>query len=375
MSSQTPDLIAPVDKPVVFDSPQLSTSLQEVDILIQASKARADFQVDGSGLTVAVADTGLNAGHVDFSGRVLTQKNFTTDNGGDPDNADDGNSHGTNVAGIVAARKGDHEGVAPGAKIVPLKVLRNDGGGSFQAVDDALQWVIDHGQANKISVVCMSLGDSGNYSNDTQFGTDGIVAKLAKLRQMKVAVCIAAGNDYFTHSSQQGMAFPGILRHSVSVGAVYDAFEGPFQYKSGAVAHVSAPDHITPFSQRLHPDMSARCFTDIFGPGAPVTSSGVGGPNAESVQHGTSQATPVVTGVLLLMQQLHLRETGRMPSVDELVEWMRRSAIRIFDGDDELNNVKPTKKEFLRVTAVGALDAIRRDLQKQLLAGSWGHKP
>ena len=164
MTDQTPELITPIEKPVVFDRPQLSTALKEVDILIQASKARSDFQVDGAGLTVAVADTGLNAGHVDFAGRVVVQKNFTADNGGDPDNADDGNAHGTNVGGIIAAQKGDHDGVAPGAGIIPLKVLRNDGGGSFQAVDEALQWVIDNGAAHNMSVVCMSLGDSGNYA-------------------------------------------------------------------------------------------------------------------------------------------------------------------------------------------------------------------
>lgn len=375
MTDQTPELIAPIEKPVVFDRPQLSTALKEVDILIQASKARSDFQVDGAGLTVAVADTGLNTGHVDFAGRVVAQKNFTGDNGGDPNNADDGNAHGTNVGGIIAAQKGDHDGVAPGAGIIPLKVLRNDGGGSFQAVDEALQWVIDNGTAHNISVVCMSLGDSGNYADDGQFAGSGIVDKLDTLRQMKVAVCIAAGNDYFTHNSQQGMGFPGILQQSVSVGAVYDAFEGPFQYNSGAQAFISAPDHITPFSQRLHPDVAPECFTDIFAPGAPVTSAGIGGPNAESIQHGTSQATPVVAGVLLLMQQFHLRETGHMPEVDDLVEWMRRSAVRIVDGDDESNNVAPTNKEFLRVTAVGALDAVRRELQKQLLAGAIYKQP
>jgi subtilisin family serine protease len=361
-----PQAIKPVERPKQFVRPQISTRLVEVDLLVQASAARQTFQVDGSGLAVGVADTGLNAGHVDFAGRVLAQKNFTGDNGGDPDDANDGNGHGTNVTGIIAARMGDHLGVAPGAGIIPLKVLDDSGSGSFAAVDAALQWVLDNGEAHRVSVVCMSLGDGENYTDDGQFAGEALVGKLNELKRRDVAVCIASGNDFFTHQSAPGMGFPSILRDCVSVGAVYDAFEGPFSYASGAEAFLSAPDHITPFSQRLHPDHSEICFTDIFAPGAPVRSAGIGGERAESVQHGTSQATPVVAGVVLLMQEFHLRETGRLPKVDQIVDWMRRSAERIFDGDDEAGNVQPTQKEYLRVTAVGALDAIRRDLERDL---------
>lgn len=362
-----PQTIKRVERPSQFERPQLTISIVEVDLLVQASAARASFQVDGSGLTVGVADTGLNAGHVDFVGRVLAQRNFTSDNGGNADDATDGNGHGTNVTGIIAAEKGDHRGVAPGAGIVPLKVLDDSGNGSFAAVDAALQWVLDHGEAHSVSAVCMSLGDGANYADDGEFAGQALTEKLAELKARKVAVCIAAGNDYFTHQSAPGMGYPSILRDCVSVGAVYDAFEGPFSYSSGAEAFLSAPDHITPFSQRLHSEHSEICFTDIFAPGAPVRSAGINGPHGESVQHGTSQATPVIAGVILLMQQFHLRETGRLPEVDQLVDWMRRSAVRIFDGDDEAGNVQPTGKEYLRVTAVGALDAIRRDLEKDLL--------
>ena len=107
-----------------------------------------------------------HATHVDFAGRVVAQRNFTSDNDGDVDDATDGQGHGTNVGGIIAAN-GDHIGIAPQANLVPIKVLSNQGGGSFSWIDDALQWVIDHREEHNITAVCMSLGDGGNYTSDS----------------------------------------------------------------------------------------------------------------------------------------------------------------------------------------------------------------
>ncbi|NJO37352.1 MAG: S8/S53 family peptidase [Rhizobiales bacterium] len=227
--------------------------------------------------------------------------------------------------------------------------------------------MIDHRREHNVTVVCMSLGDGSNHADDGAFAQHDIMKRVKKLRKERVPVCIAAGNDFFSHGSAQGMAFPGILRHAVSVGAVYDEFEGPFAYQSGARTDASGPDRITPFSQRLHPSRNKACRTDIFAPGAPIRSSGIDGPNGESVQSGTSQAAPVVAGILMLMQEFHLRETARMPDVDQLVEWLRRGGAVINDGDDEIDNVTNTGLDFIRLNAIGALDAIRRDLQKQLL--------
>ncbi|NJO37351.1 MAG: S8 family serine peptidase [Rhizobiales bacterium] len=132
MPNSVPIDISPVEPPRQFDRPQMSTRLVEADRLVQASLARQQFQVTGAGLTAAVIDTGLNLLHVDFAGRIADQRNFTADNGGDPGDATDGQGHGTNVGGIVVAN-GDHTGMAPSARIVPLKVLANDGRGSFAA--------------------------------------------------------------------------------------------------------------------------------------------------------------------------------------------------------------------------------------------------
>jgi subtilisin family serine protease len=366
----TPRDIPPVDRPRQLAEAQFGPELVKVDKVIRASEARSAFSVDGTGLAVAVLDTGLRTTHVDFAGRVIAQRNFTADNGGDPKNATDGQGHGTNVAGIIVAG-GLHTGIAPGANVIPLKVLTNAGGGSFDTVRQALIWVRDNRAAFNITAVCMSLSDQQNYTADGPFAPDAIADLLAELRAARVAVAISAGNEYFTHNSQQGMGYPAILRGCVSVGAVYDANEGPFSYASGAKALSTAQDRITPFSQRLHEKVNKETRTDIFAPGAPVTSAGIENDQAESVQHGTSQAAPVAAGVLLLMQQYHQMRTGKLPQVDDLVTWMRAGGHKIVDGDDEHDNVLHTNLTFLRLDAVGALDAIRRALQKEiLLAGA-----
>ncbi|MCF0068870.1 S8 family serine peptidase [Dyadobacter sp. CY261] len=352
--------------PVQFQIPQLLILDREVDTLIRTVEARRAFRVSGAGLTVAVLDTGLRVTHQDFAGRVPTQRNFTADNNGDPNNASDGNGHGTNVAGIIVA-SGLHNGIAPMASVIPLKVLSNNGGGSFEAVVDALDWVLDNHLKYNITVVSLSLGNTANYAGDEEFRNSDLHERILQLKNLRIPVVIAAGNEYFRFQ-QQGMSFPAIIRECVSVGAVYDANVGPRSYQSGAQAETTAADCITPFSQRLHQTSHTHCRTDIFAPGAPITSSGISSDMGESVQDGTSQATPVISGVLMLMQEYFLKTTRKLPEVDFLVECLRNGAVKIHDGDDEVNNVTPTRVDYLRVDALDALDAVRRQLQIGLLA-------
>lgn len=369
---EAPTTIAPVEQPVAFDRPQLTAKLLESTRYIRADEARRDFSVSGDGTCVAVLDTGLRASHEDFAGRVPVQANFTTDNGAQLDDASDGNGHGTNVAGIIAAN-GIHTGIAPNASIIPVKVLRNDGGGSFQWVEQALQWVLDHHQEHRITAVSMSLGDSGNFLSD-QFDNDGIRDRIIKLRALRVPVMIAAGNDFYRHGSIEGMGYPGIIRECLSVGAVYDADEGPFQYADGATAFTSGSGRLTPFSQRLHESTAPETRTDVFAPGAPVTSSGHTSDRGESIQHGTSQATPVTAGVVLLLQEYYQRLAGELPEVDEIERWIRQGAKTITDGDDEDDNVTNTGKEFAVLDAYDTLDAVRRSARLDLFESSESSK-
>ena len=358
-------IIPPPESPVQFDSQQLMVEDIEVDTLIRVQRARDTFRVDGSGLTVAVLDTGLRTTHVDFEGRVRAQRNFTADNGGAPDDASDGDGHGTNVGGIIVGN-GIHVGIAPGAGIVPLKVLGNHGGGTFEAINAGLQWMLDHQEEFNITVANLSLGAEMNLSDDADLRDFSTTLLIRRLTERNIAVVVAAGNDYFKFK-EPGMGFPAIIRETISVGAVYDSSVGGFQYRSGAEAFSTGANRITPFSQRLHDDHHRDARTDIFAPGAPVTAAGINNDRAESIQHGTSQATPVTAGVILLMQEFFLRSANRLPSVETVIACLRNGAVLTNDGDDEDDNVPHTGKDYPRIDAFSALVAARRSLQLEVL--------
>lgn len=350
--------------PVQFDSPQLTIMDAEVDSLIRVKRARDEFQVDGNGLTVAVLDTGLRTTHVDFNGKVVAQQNFTADNDENPNDASDGQGHGTNVSGLIVANN-IHRGIALGANIIPLKVLDNHGNGSFDAIDNALQWVLDNHQTFSVSVVNMSLGGSDNNIDDSPFKNLKTTRLIRELKTKDIAVVVAAGNDY-GNFRQEGMGFPAILRETVSVGAVYDSNIGGPHFYSGATAFTTEKDRITPFSQRLHPSINPFTNTDIFAPGSIATSSGKDSDIGESIQSGTSQATPVTAGVILLMQEFYKKNKGKLPSVDLLIECLRKGSITIVDGDDEHDNVPHANKSYQRIDALLALESVRRSLQLEL---------
>jgi subtilisin family serine protease len=314
----------------------------------------------------------LRTSHRDFKDRVIAGKNFT-DEGAGEDDVSDLDGHGTNVAGIVVAGGSDtggiHLGMAPKAKIVPLKVL-TQAGGDFGAVSKALKWVLDHRAEHNISVVNMSLGDSGNYQDDQGFAGDAaqVQTLIKALRAQRVAVVVAAGNAYHTFSpkgspAKEGMGFPAAVRETVSVGAVFDRSDSnAIEFVDGTIVFSQKPNGIAAFSQRLHQTVSPTSRTDIFAPGAPIVSSGNASDDGSSVESGTSQASPVAAGVILLVQEAYKAKHGDLPTVDQVEGFLRLNAVKLLDGALEDDNVAHTGKEFLRLDALEALDAARPDV-------------
>lgn len=344
----------------------------EVDALLKLPEARRDFDVTGAGVAVVVLDSGLRLTHRDFASRVSAWHNFTDE--GDPEDVSDLNGHGTNVAGIIAAEgRFAPRGVAPGCSIIPLKVIRKDGSGDFQWMLAALDWTIKHAKDEHIGAVSMSLGNPENYQTleqalanaNARATFDVIRQRIQALTQSGIVVVIAAGNDYF-RSKAEGMSFPAIVSDCISVGAVYDSTilgtdgqPAKVGYLSGAVARTTGPDRLTPFTQRLHSTTNATGATDVFAPGAPITSAGAQADDGLSVQSGTSQATPVVTGLVLLIEDYFITNAKRRPTSAEIVECLNTGSQPIIDGDDEDDNVPHSQKRYGRVSPAGALAVAR----------------
>ncbi|HKE60505.1 MAG TPA: S8 family serine peptidase, partial [Pyrinomonadaceae bacterium] len=149
--------------------------------------------LDGSGVTIAILDSGIDTNHKSFSsisGKIKFSKDFTDEN-----RTDDRYGHGTHVAAIAAGAgaptNGGYEGIAPGASLVSLRVLDSDGVGTVAGVLSALDWLISNKGTYNIRVVNMSLGTVAinSYKNDP------ICNAVRKLVDSGVLVVAAAGNN------------------------------------------------------------------------------------------------------------------------------------------------------------------------------------
>jgi serine protease len=143
----------------------------------------------GRGATIAVVDTGVDASHEDLARNMVAGRDITSDDASSMDE----NGHGTHVAGIAAAVAGNGKGVAgvaPDAKIMPVRVLGPDGSGDGLDVDDGIRWAADHGA----EVINLSLGD--NVVIEDLSG--GSMSDACNYAWSKSAICVvAAGNDKF----------------------------------------------------------------------------------------------------------------------------------------------------------------------------------
>ena len=310
-------------------------------------------------MTAAIIDTGLKRDHVDFlpSSRYVGGRNFV---GAKPEeDVSDFHGHGTHVAGVLAAGGTIHHGIAPKARLVILKI-GNYNGPSRAALRDALQWVVRKRRKLNISVVNVSCAD-GSYVDDTSFTPNDIQPLIAKLRSKGVPVVISSGNAFFQQPCE-GMGHPAIFRESTSVGAVYAADVGCHEYLDGSKAFSTGPGRFLPMSQRLHQTTHRATKTDIFAPGAHTISCGIASPTDSTTMTGTSQAAPVIAGILLLMQEYAIRNFEYRATVDELEASLVAGADLRYDGDDEDDNGRHTKKEYPIVNAVGAIEALDRIL-------------
>jgi len=146
-----------------------------------------DEGIDGSGIVVAVIDTGIDKNHPDLYGKVIAEKNFVED---EP-TTDDLYGHGTHCAGIIAgtgeASGGRYRGVAPGATLMNVRVLDSEGSGYLSDVIAGIEWAVDNGA----DVISISLG--GSHSGDVYAKPDGMAVNAAM--DAGVVVCVAAGNS------------------------------------------------------------------------------------------------------------------------------------------------------------------------------------
>ncbi|MFD9764346.1 S8 family peptidase [[Kitasatospora] papulosa] len=203
----------------------------------------------GGDVTAYVIDTGVRVTHKDFEGRA-TSGFDAVDNDED---ADDGNGHGTHVAGTIA---GAAHGVAKKAKIVAVRVLDDAGSGTTEQVVAGIDWVTANHEGP--SVANMSLGGGADPALD---------AAVQKAIASGVTFAVAAGNE----SSDAGEGSPSRVPEAITV------------------ASSTEDDEQSSFS-------NFGSIVDIYAPGSDITSAWNDSDDATNTISGTSMATPHVVG-------------------------------------------------------------------------------
>ena len=116
----------------------------------------------GKNVKIAVIDTGCCTTHPDLKDNIIGGRNFTSEDNGDPNKYEDGNSHGTHCCGVIAGN-GHILGVAPNAKLLVLKALGSSGNGNLESIVNAMNYAI---VANNILIV-VACGNSGDGDANT----------------------------------------------------------------------------------------------------------------------------------------------------------------------------------------------------------------
>jgi len=162
--------------------------------------------------TIAIVDSGIDASRADFAGRLYPQVNLSSLT---PNATGDGRGHGTFVAGIAAGDATGKSGAAPTAKILPIRVMDDNGVAMTSDVIRAAQWIYDNKDAYNVKVANFSL----HSAMPSRFVNDPLDKAVEKLWFAGVTVVVAAGN-YGTAAGPSGVMYaPGNDPFVITVGA------------------------------------------------------------------------------------------------------------------------------------------------------------
>jgi serine protease AprX len=260
----------------------LDQSVRIIKNPVQWSNVESAFgrSINGSRTKIAILDTGIDTTHPDFkfpngTSKIIASTSFT----GEP--TDDGYGHGTHVASIAVgtggASSGQYVGIAPGATLLNVKILDNQGHGEESQIISGIQWAVDH----NASVLNMSFGTATDGD-----GTDPLSMTVDWATSQGAVCVVAAGNsgpDMYTLNT------PAIAGSAITVGA---------STKGDAV-----PD----FSSR-GPTNDGRIKPDVVAPGVDIiaaraTGTSLGTPVSEYYTRltGTSMAAPHIAGAAALL--------------------------------------------------------------------------
>jgi len=265
--------------------------------------------VTGRGVSVAVIDSGIDTAHQAFGSRVLYSKDFTGHN-----DASDHYGHGTHVAAIIAgegAADSGYRGIAPGASLLNLRVLGDDGSGDESDVIEAIDWTVEHRREFNVRVINLSLGAPVLQP----YRDDPLCEAVERAVRAGITVVAAAGN--YGRTADGKTIFGGITSPANS----------PFAIAVGAIdTHATADrtdDTVATYSSKGPTRYDLIVKPDLAAPGSHIVSAEAtgsllatryadhhisgGGVTAAMQLSGTSMAAGVVSGAVALLADEHER--------------------------------------------------------------------
>ena len=318
----------------------------------------------GNGVIVAILDTGVNYNHIDIANSMWDGGPEFPHYGYDVVNHDndpmDDYMHGTHCAGIVAGQgnAGTQTGIAPGAKIMAVKIMDETGYGGDAQIIEGIEFALTHGA----DILSCSFGDpeTGGYALYRQL--------YETVLDAGVVAAVAAGNvgdQQYTYPKPFNVEAPGNCPppwfhpdqtlhggHTavVCVGAT-DATDKHSGFSSVGPVTWAEGANIGEYSDYPYevgnPDMPGLIRPDISAPGANITSLGFPGNTVYDTHDGTSMATPCVAGVMALL--LEAEPTLSPAEIDSIIEL---TATKI--GNYNKNNVTGSG----RIDALAAVNAL-----------------
>jgi serine protease AprX len=304
--------------------------------------------LSGKGVGVAVIDSGVDAQHNALKGRVTFTKDFT---GGD---GSDLYGHGTHVASIVAGRIGktnetsDFRGVASGARIINLRVLKDDGSGMASDVIEAVDFATENRKALGIDVINLSLGAPVTQP----YRDDPLCEAVERAVAAGIIVVVAAGNYGIDKEGRQvygSVATPGNDPSVITVGAVdtHDtairsddtiakfSSRGPTRYDL-----VLKPDLVAPGTHVAGAEAAGSYLSKTY----PTRHVAGAGANAYIQLSGTSMAAAVVSGSVALLLERRERLAPRdAKTVLQMTSSFMPGAGLVASGAGSLNALSASK--------------------------------
>jgi len=271
------------DRPVHLDQQVLPTGIDRVD-----GELSSTVSGDGAGsvnVDVAVIDTGIDLTHPDLN--VAGGVNCSTGR-----SFNDGNGHGSHVAGTIAARDNDLGvvGVAPGARLWAVRVLNPAGSGSFADVICAVDWVTAN--SGMIEVANMSLGGTGTEPAGSGCATgDALHDAICTSVAAGVTYTVAAGNE----ADDAANHVPAAYDEVITVSALAD-FDGQPGGLGSPTCRENQDDTLADFS-------NFGADVDLIAPGVCILSTYKRGGYATF--SGTSMASPHAGGAAALYKSTH----------------------------------------------------------------------